>query len=108
MTQVQVELDVFSGRPNPTWALTGAEADDIVGRLQQVVRGQSSPGPLPTPGMGYRGFVLRARRDRWRVFGDQVEAGDRLYRDFGRPLERHLLDTTPLAVRHQLGSVLPS
>ena len=33
---VEVELDIFSGMPNPTWVLTNAEADSFVKQLAAV------------------------------------------------------------------------
>lgn len=52
-----VELDVFSGRPNPQWVLT----DDERQRVEELLRGLpegTDPGPGATTGLGYRGFVL--------------------------------------------------
>jgi len=61
----RVELDVFSGRPNPTWPLTAEESQDLLARI-----GQLSPGGGPVPaGLGYRGFIVyrieTARPQRW-------------------------------------------
>ncbi len=33
---VTVELDVYSGRPNPTWTLTAHEAAELIQRLQKL------------------------------------------------------------------------
>ena len=60
----QVELDLFSGRPNPAWQLDESRTR----QLQQLVASLSpaSTGPPDPPGLGYRGFRIRV--------------GDRLYR----------------------------
>ena len=38
--RVEVELDIFSGMPNPTWVLTDAEADSFLKQLAAA-----PPGP---------------------------------------------------------------
>ena len=50
-----VELLVYSGRPNPDFALTVAEADELMRRLEQ-----SPPGGIPpdAPGLGYSGLLV--------------------------------------------------
>ena len=54
---VSVELDAFSGRPNPTWLLDAAEIAQLRGRLAGLPR---APGEtLPDRGLGYRGFRVR-------------------------------------------------
>lgn len=53
---MQVELDVFSGRPNPQWALTSQEADQFIKLLQALPQHQ---GEASTPeGLGYRGLIV--------------------------------------------------
>ena len=55
----EVELDIFSGRPNPRWTLDAAEESELITRLLD----RSVPiGPVAiTDGkLGYRGFVVRA------------------------------------------------
>jgi hypothetical protein len=50
-----VELDVFSGRPNPTWTLGEPEAARILGAWEALEPAQS----VPYPGqLGYRGVVV--------------------------------------------------
>lgn len=54
-----VELDVFSGRPNPQWTLTEQEA----GRVEEMLRDlpPAEPGRAAMePGLGYRGFLVRS------------------------------------------------
>jgi hypothetical protein len=54
--RTEVELDVFSGVPNPAWALTDAESVEFGRRLSTLPRG--SPAAL-TGKLGYRGLVVR-------------------------------------------------
>jgi hypothetical protein len=49
-----VELDVFSGRPNPKWSLSTDKIRELVARLRRLPRGgHQEPGEL-----GYRGFLI--------------------------------------------------
>jgi hypothetical protein len=38
LARVEVELDMFSGIPNPTWVLTNAEADFFVKQVAALPR----------------------------------------------------------------------
>ncbi|SNS26709.1 hypothetical protein SAMN04488107_1967 [Geodermatophilus saharensis] len=51
----RVDLLVYSGRPNPTFDLTPAEAEELARRLDRL-----PPGPQPgdAPGLGYGGLVV--------------------------------------------------
>ena len=50
-----VELDIFSGEPNPTWVLTDAEADSFARQLAALP--QAAPRQL-SGRLGYRGFIV--------------------------------------------------
>jgi hypothetical protein len=54
LPSVEVELDVFSGRPNPRWMMRTDLAQDlasVTGQPQVVA-------PNEPPGLGYRGFTI--------------------------------------------------
>jgi hypothetical protein len=54
---LEVELDAFSGRPNPRWRLTEAQAAEFLALFHKL-----PPARVRAPtngGLGYRGFVLR-------------------------------------------------
>jgi hypothetical protein len=53
---VTVELDVYSGRPNPTWTLTVQEVAELIRRLQKLATLPTVPS---VDNLGYRGFLLR-------------------------------------------------
>ena len=54
-SDMQVTLDVFSGRPNPSWILSADEAQELARRLH----GLPSAVQLPREGdLGYRGFRI--------------------------------------------------
>ncbi|MDZ5620758.1 hypothetical protein [Nocardioides bizhenqiangii] len=55
----EIELDMFSGLPNPRWELEGKEADAFIARIvanRRQVRSLRSIGPV----LGYRGYIVRA------------------------------------------------
>jgi hypothetical protein len=95
---VEVELDIFSGMPNPTWTLTEADADHLVKRLAALPRAPARPWE---GNLGYRGFVVQVRRGA-AVQSARIQSGTAhmsspgtsLYaHDAGRGLERWLLHT---------------
>lgn len=55
MQTAQVELEVFSGRPNPSWSLSAAEVEALAGMLQALSPAAAVP---PADGLGYRGIVV--------------------------------------------------
>jgi hypothetical protein len=62
----EVELDIFSGVPNPTWSLPDVEADSFMKRLAALPR----TAPRQVAGkLGYRGFIVQCRQgtDAWLV-----------------------------------------
>ena len=65
-----VVLDMYSGRPNPTQALSNAESQHVMDTIESL-----REGPCPTPpGLGYRGVVLHdeARRVEIRILDGRV------------------------------------
>jgi len=57
VSKTGVELDVFSGRPNPTWTLEPALASDLldrIARLHSTIQAVECPQNL-----GYRGFIVQ-------------------------------------------------
>jgi hypothetical protein len=74
---IEVELDVFSGRPNPRWTLDPLSSVEL-SRLLSGRSGDAAPERL-----GYRGFLVHLTDDD----SDTV-------RVYGEPaLERWLLET---------------
>ena len=54
---IVVELDVFSGRPNPRWQLSPREIRELVDRVT-ADRSILLPRNANTGGLGYRGFII--------------------------------------------------
>ncbi|MFP1629779.1 hypothetical protein ACLB9X_32515 [Streptomyces sp. 5K101] len=61
---LEVELDIFSGMPNPKWILTRKEERELTERIQAAPEQVS---PLFTSeerlGLGYRGFIIRLLKE---------------------------------------------
>ena len=103
----EVELDIFSGVPNPTWILTNAEADSFVNQLDALP--PTSPREL-SGNLGYRGFIVQCTQGadtQW----IRIQAGTihilkdmkKIYAcDEDRRLERWLLDLGKLHLRPEL------
>jgi len=97
-TRCEVELDIFSGMPNPVWQLSDAEADSFV---QLVAALPHSPTGTLAGNLGYRGFIVQcSQAAATQVIRVQsgtvhlVEGTTTTYaRDEARRLERWLLDT---------------
>src|SRR5258708_4345888 len=54
-SEVRVELDIFSGRPNPSWMLAPPERDELLRALSAAKREAAA---RELPGLGYRGFAV--------------------------------------------------
>ncbi len=69
---MKVEIDIYSGRPNPSWELTEQEGRELRARLQALPATAASE--LPDK-LGYRGLRIAARA----LPGDDSAAhGDRI------------------------------
>ena len=96
-----VELDVFSGVPNPTWKLSESEAASLAQLLTHLEATQS-PGQR-FDGLGYRGFIVHLVApqslaiSKMHIFGSTVEIATGVetsfYQDPQRQVERWLLET---------------
>lgn len=66
---LEVEFDVFSGRPNPKWTISGEKAASILRNLGSL----REPGDVPTAvSLGYRGFNLKYGSHLVRVFRARI------------------------------------
>ncbi|MCC6192752.1 MAG: hypothetical protein IT318_27340 [Anaerolineales bacterium] len=95
-------LDVFSGRPNPTWELSDTTITALVTELDQLKTTPSLEGPDPDSRLGYRGFVVEltdqtsgATRQVAIYLGGIVETGMQttFYVDPDRKTEKLLLES---------------
>lgn len=57
---IEVELDIFSGRPNPKWVLSEEEEKEL---LNIILSDPTEISPVYTSevqfGLGYRGLIVR-------------------------------------------------
>lgn len=88
----EVELDIFSGRPNPRWELSARQAEEFVGLVRHLVEIPSVPDRPSL--LGYRGLWVRIE-DLGSVFigGGTLTRGSSTFRDPGHRLERWILET---------------
>src|SRR5687767_3087620 len=59
-SSVAVALQIYSGRPDPTWELDPAQIEDFAGRVRESIGGERLPSSPPVA-LGYRGFRVRSR-----------------------------------------------
>ena len=85
---------VFSGRPNPTWAVPatlGERLAELWARLPAWIGERPQPAPL-----GYRGCGVAAPDGRvWEAFGELVALGADARRDAAHEFERTLRESAP-------------
>jgi hypothetical protein len=96
----QVELDIFSGRPNPTWYLSQSETKTLKKMLGSL---SITPSVKMPDNLGYRGFMIKqgeppsTRQPVYKIYHDVVQqsaAGvESYYNDPERQIERWLLLT---------------
>ena len=105
MTTVHVEVDLYSGRPNPAWDLSAADAERFLERLGALtpMRPESGGAPAFFEGLGYRGLKVHLHSEgdfkqiviAEGIVGVQTSeaAGRQLWKDSNRELEKWLLGT---------------
>lgn len=88
-----VELDMFSGRPNPTWTLPAGQTTSLLGMVSGLSR---TAAPARTGELGYRGMIARMLEPApWELHAHNgiVTVNGTPYSDPGRRVERWLLET---------------
>ena len=97
--KIQAEADLFSGRPNPKWELSGTLSGRLISDAAQlpVIEHQEM-----FDGLGYRGFLVSFEQEEdetivWRVKGEVLkinQAGTTVYKkDESRSIENSLLES---------------
>jgi hypothetical protein len=111
MSVVEVELDIFSGRPNPTWILSDGEGDIFLKRLSILPR--ASAKKLST-NLGYRGFIVRVMNETEKSLV-RIQNGMVLlsqddtnvyYRDQNRDFEQWLLNSGKSSLKSDLFKIV--
>jgi hypothetical protein len=89
---MEIELDVFSGRPNPTWTASPDRAASFSRGLSSLPNAPARPEP---DRLGYRGFIIRQGGLTARVYDGHVfvtaNGGTRTFVD-SAGLEQQLID----------------
>jgi hypothetical protein len=79
---MEVELDAFSGRPNPKWTLSPEKASEFLAKIKALPVAGDAPH---IPDLGFRGFILKSGDRLMRVYGARViietPGAARIYRD---------------------------
>lgn len=90
--EITVEVDIFSGRPNPTWKMNAVEAERVIRMLAQMPR--SSPDSFADR-LGYRGILLHVPNATWRLFDGRAfeSSSGQGAIDGGRRLERLTIES---------------
>ena len=109
--RITVLLDVFSGRPNPSWELPDQQVQTVLHMLDDVRRTGRTRQPCQTPDLGYRGLRLRiaagSQVTDGHVFEECLEYQNQVLYDSGRAIETYLLQSMPEQLRRDLATVLP-
>lgn len=94
---ISVSIDIFSGRPNPTWTLKPSQEAEYIRHVKAL---PLVPIPVASelPGLGYRGLISKLSDNLLssrsiRVFQGIVQVADNWYLDEGRLFETWLLET---------------
>ena len=102
-----VELDAFSGRPNPRWELDEPRSQKLR-QLQSRLKA-SRQAPAEPPALGYRGFWYSDANGRVRAYRGYVKTARAVFADPSFSIERYLLDQVPAefaALRKRIASEL--
>jgi hypothetical protein len=102
---MRVEVDMFSGLPNPAWILSAADSLELH-RLQESLKA-SREKPPTLPGLGYRGFCYGQAPHRFRAYRGYIQSADVLLADPELSIERFLRDTLPAQFAHLRAKMEP-
>jgi hypothetical protein len=108
---VEVEIDIFSGKPNPAWVLTKTEADSFVKKLSTMSR--TSATKL-SGNLGYRGFIVQVKQGihtklihiQTGIVHISIGAMKIYAKDMDRVLERWLLHTGKPFLKDELFKIV--
>jgi hypothetical protein len=105
----RVEIDVYSGRPNPSWELGPADSRAL-GELVRRLPHARGAGDY-RDGLGFRGFIVDLIEDgnplQLRISATSISDGSIYFFDEHREVEKFLLSKMPADLRKQLSSALP-
>lgn len=100
-----IELDIFSGVPNPAWVLSATDSRKLR-RLQDKLKACSEVPPT-LPGLGYRGFCYGETPGQFRAYGGYIQSAEILLVDPELSIERFLRDRLPAQYAHLRAKLEP-
>jgi hypothetical protein len=104
---LKIEVDMFSGRPNPEFELQGDQAESLQ-RLLDTQRQPSKTAQIADQ-LGFRGFVVTsaaAGGASYRVKDDIVQIGGSAYMDPNKDVQTYILSILPPALKAMILPVL--
>lgn len=108
---IKVELDIFSGRPNPSWELRDGQAQTLLNMLAGIRRSSAERRFHSPPDLGYRGLYLRIVADSqpstWHVFDGNLEHNGQFFDDSARTVEAYVFRSMPEQLSKDLSAILP-
>jgi hypothetical protein len=111
VVEATVTADVYSGRPNPSWALSQSQIDELNRLVADLVKaGEVTRVPSPTDDLGYRSteVALKSTSDettllaRDGVVSIRTKSTMKNYADTQRKIELWLLETGKATISPQL------
>jgi hypothetical protein len=101
-----VEIDLFSGRPNPSFKLDPPATHELLGLLGNLK--QSDVKAVRRDGLGFRGFAVSVEgQPQLYVSGPAVSAGSEQFVDEAQTIERFLLSRIPADLKREFLGALP-
>lgn len=101
-----MEIDLFSGRPNPSFELDPQATGELIGLIATMKRSQLTAAPQD--GLGFRGFIVSVEgHPQLHVSGPAVSSGSEQFVDESRTIEKFLLSRIPPEQKRQFQDVLP-
>jgi hypothetical protein len=109
--RINVELDIFSGRSNPSWELREVQAETLLHMLDEARQAGRARGSCSAPDLGYRGLYLNiqaaSKYTTWHVFEDCLENDGQFFDDSTRKIETYVLRSMPPQLSKDLANILP-
>ena len=102
---MHVKLDVFSGRPNPSWELSQEHSSEFLKKISKLKTKENFQFDSSKYELGYRGFIveeeanLAQKSRRFEIYNGIVNVVENnssyTLEDKGYSIERWLLQTAP-------------
>lgn len=88
-----VELDIFSGQPNPVWELGEQDSERLVCAVNKLVAKAQARSEID--GLGYRGFLFNIGNVQHRSYRNRIMTATHMLADPERNIELFLCERLP-------------